>query len=443
MKHQRIAFISEHASPLAIIGNVDSGGQNIYVAELCKKLGACGYEVDIFTRKDDAAQSEIIALCHHVRVVHITAGPETFIEKEQLLPHMQEFAGNMLRFINKQPHNYDLMHANFFMSALVASKVKAQTGIPYTVTFHALGLVRKAYQKEADRFPIERIAIEQMIVKDADSIIAECPEDKNDLMTFYDADPAKITIIPCGFSDKEFSPVNKALARRRIGVNEEDKIILQLGRMVPRKGIDNVIRALAKLADKEVKLLVVGGDYEGKCLRPTAEMQRLLNIAKEEGVADRVIFTGRKGRRELKYYYAAADIFITTPWYEPFGITPLEAMACGTPVIGADVGGIKYSVKDGVTGFLIPSKNPQALSEKIELLLGNPSLMQQMQAACIARVNKLFTWARVADAVSTHYHALLKEPAARASYSLFSLNMQHLNDLIATPVLAVAKGAGK
>ncbi len=409
MNTTRIAFISEHASPLAAIGNVDSGGQNVYVAELCKQLAAAGYYIDIFTRKDNIAQPETQMLCRNARVVHIKAGPETFVEKEKLLPYMQEFANNMHNFMKCNRITYDLMHANFFMSGLVASILKARTGIPYTITFHALGLVRKVHQKEADRFPEERISIESILVQDADSIIAECPEDRCDLITHYDAPAEKISIIPCGFSHEEFSPVDKETAREKLRLEKDEKIVLQLGRMVPRKGIDNVIQALALLPDDKVKLLVVGGEQSETDKTINPELQRLTDVARSNGVTDRVIFTGRKDRSELKYYYAAADIFITTPWYEPFGITPLEAMACGTPVIGSDVGGIKYSVKNGITGFLIPPKNPAALSEKIIEILNNPALQKKMSKECISRVNKLFTWKKVAQSVCLLYTSMIKQ----------------------------------
>jgi D-inositol-3-phosphate glycosyltransferase len=447
MKRKRIAFISEHASPLASLGSVDSGGQNVYVAELCKKLGDMGYAVDIFTRKDNIEQPPTVNWCNHVRVVHVKAGPENFVEKEMLLPYMDEFAQNMLTFINKEKISYKLMHANFFMSALVASKVKKKTGIPFTVTFHALGLVRKEFQKEADRFPAERIAIERMAVKEADTIIAECPQDRQDLIRYYDADPARITIIPCGFSHEEFHPIDKKMARQHLGLNIEDKIVLQLGRMVPRKGVDNVIRSLSRIqTDKNVKLVIVGGETDNPGNSLTPEQARLMQIAREEGVEDQLIFTGRKGRDVLKYYYAAADIFVTTPWYEPFGITPLEAMACGTPVIGSNVGGIKYSVKDGVTGYLVPPKNPQALADKISILVNDDILLSQMQINSIKRVNTLFTWKKIAESVHLLYTGMKEKPVQspslmylRKAGKKLAGNMEHLEQLLMQPLMPSLK----
>lgn len=408
---KRVAFISEHASPLACLGGVDNGGQNVYVAELSKELAKAGYAVDIFTRKDNVSQPQVVEWVPNVRVIHIKAGPEECIEKEALLPYMHEFADNMIAFINSWQWHYDLMHANFFMSALVASIVKKVLQIPYVVTFHALGLVRLAHQKEKDRFPRERHDIEKFVVDDADMVIAECPQDHDDLINYYKADPARITIIPCGFNPKEFYPIDKAQARKHLKLRNDEKIILQLGRIVPRKGIDNVLRAAGHLRKKvnNMRVVVVGGDSDTPNPVTTPEFARLQKIVAEEKITNQVTFTGRRSRDVLRYYYAAADVFITTPWYEPFGITPLEAMACGTPVIGANVGGIKYSVADGKTGFLVPPKDPAALALKMEELLTNSKLQTAMSQYAVKRVNKYFTWSRVAISVTRLYEDVLAE----------------------------------
>ncbi len=406
---KKIAFISEHASPLATLGGVDSGGQNVYVAELPKQLVKLGYNVDVYTRKENDAIDEIINWLPGIRVIHVKAGPEKHVPKEELLSMMDEFAQNMLSFIRRSHLNYELVHANFFMSALVASKVKKELGIPYVVTFHALGLVRKKHQKDMDKFPPERIEIERRIINEADHVIAECPQDKEDMIQLYSARPGKISIVPCGFSAKEFYPVDKTCARRILNFSKDEKIILQLGRMVPRKGVDNVIKALGELKRKNqsMRLVVVGGEDDRPDPLLCPEIARLQKIAMEEGVASSVVFTGRKQRDVLKFYYAAADLFITTPWYEPFGITPLEAMACGTVVIGSNVGGIKFTVEDGVTGFLVPPHDPSALAQKIETLIGDEKLLATMHHNSLKRVNKYFTWRGVAASCHQLYEKII------------------------------------
>ena len=401
----KIAFISDHASPIAALGGVDTGGQNVYVGELAYQLARKGYEVDIFTRWEHPQLQQVVQWRNGVRVVHIKAGPVECIPKEQLLPYMADFRENMLSFIREEQIHYDLIHANFFMSALVALELKALLHIPFVVTFHALWHVRRIHQGEQDKFPPERLDIETAAIKQADYVIAECPQDREDLIKYYHAPADKIRVVPCGVNTEEMFPVDQRLARMRLKLPQEDFVLLQLGRMVQRKGVDNVIEALTKLkyTGARTRLIIVGGEEEVCGLGYNPEIARLKQLAKDLGVQHAVTFAGRKGREELKYFYAAADIFITTPWYEPFGITPLEAMACGTPVIGADVGGIKYSVLDGKTGLLVPPKDPRALAEKInELLLRRP-VLEEMGRNGIKRVQALFTWQRVAQLMSRLY----------------------------------------
>jgi glycosyltransferase involved in cell wall biosynthesis len=436
---KRIAFISEHASPLATLGGVDSGGQNVYVAELPKQLVKLGYNVDVYTRKDSEAINEVISWLPGIRVIHIKAGPEKVVPKEKLLSLMEEFAVNMIAFIRQEEVCYELIHANFFMSALVASKVKKVFQIPYVVTFHALGLVRKIHQKEMDQFPAERIEIERCILRNADHIIAECPQDKDDMICLYHAPPENISIVPCGFSAKEFYPIDKKKARRILNFNENEKIILQLGRMVPRKGVDNVIQALGEIKKnkKSLRLVIVGGEHDtpDPCLCP--ELARLQKVAAEENVQSSVVFTGRKQRGVLKFYYAAADIFITTPWYEPFGITPLESMACGTPVIGSNVGGIKFTVDEGKTGFLVPPHSPKALAEGIENLIANEKLLSSMQHNSVKRVNKYFTWKSVANSCHELYEKIIrinrKEVRHTSLINIDNFNFQNAGMLLKDP----------
>jgi D-inositol-3-phosphate glycosyltransferase len=402
----RIAFISEHASPLSEPGGVDCGGQNVYIDRLACHLARLGYCVDIFTRWDDPAKKRIVRYRSRVRVIHVRAGEKKRIPKENLFQHMDEFCEDMVRFIRKSHFGYRLIHAHFWMSGYVAACIRRLLGIPFVITFHALGKIRRLYQGAADGFPDARFATEEMIVRTADRIIAECPQDKEDLMIHYYAKEEKIRMIPCGFDGDEFYPMNRRKCAERLGLDPEERIILQLGRMVPRKGVDNVIRATAcflRKRDMPLRLVIVGGESETPCPVATPEIGRLRSIAGEEKISDRVSFVGRKQRSLLRYYYNAADVFISTPWYEPFGITPLEAMACGVPVIGSNVGGIKYSVEHDKTGFLVPVNDPGILAERMWEILRNPMLQRAFRARAIERAHRLFTWESVAREVSALY----------------------------------------
>ena len=409
---RNIALISEHASPLASAGGVDSGGQNIYVAQVARHLARLGFSVDVFTRRDNAEVADVVSVEPRLRVVHVPAGPAKFVRKEDLLPLMDSFYEGVREYALAR--HYQLVHANFFMSALVAAQLKQELGVPFVITFHALGRVRRLHQNDADQFPPERIAIEDACIAQADAVIAECPQDEADLTTLYCADPARIRVIPCGFDKAEFWPIARPFARRALGLDPKERIILNIGRLVPRKGVDNAIRALGRLARGHgvtAKLVIVGGNSDVPCPVLTPEIGRLRDLAAAEGVADRVLFTGRRSREFLKLYYNAADIFVTTPWYEPFGITPLEAMACGTPVVGAEVGGIKYSVADGFTGCLVPPNDPDALAASLAKLYHDPDLRKQFGRNAIDRVHEQFTWGKVTASIATLYQDVLARGA--------------------------------
>ncbi|MEH2066675.1 MAG: glycosyltransferase [Nostoc sp.] len=420
-----IALISEHASPIGTFGGVDSGGQNVYVGQLAKHLVALGYKVDIFTRRDSEELPEIIQWMDNIQVINVPAGPAKYVRKEDMLPYMEEFTAYILNFCQKPPEStqekdslcicqktpkYDLIHANFWMSALVGAEIKRVLSIPLVVTFHALGRVRRFWQGDTDEFPDRRFVIEDRIVAEADHIIAECPQDEQDLLCLYNADKEKITIIPCGFDPSEFWQVNQTTARKKLGLPLNENLILQLGRLVPRKGVDTVIRAFGCLVKEygiPTRLLIVGGESEEPDPQLTPEINRLQIIASEEGIESQVTFVGRRHREVLKYYYSASDVLVTTPWYEPFGITPVEAMACGTPVIGSKVGGIKFTVQDGETGYLVAPNDPDAIAERIAHLYKNPQVLHRLKGQAIQRAHQMFTWKQVTSAVAALYEEVI------------------------------------
>jgi phosphoheptose isomerase len=406
----RIGLISDHASPLTLLGGIDAGGQNLYVGQLAKYLAAAGHEVDVFTRRDKEQLPAAAEWLNGVRIVHVPAGPPDYVRKEEMYGYMPEFAEYVTRWCKRQRRPYDLVHANFWMSGLVATELKRALDIPFVITFHALGRVRRQWQGESDGFPDERFAVEDRAVEEADHIIAECPQDEEDLIRLYNAEPARINIVPCGFEPSELSPISKELARVILGLPVDEPVVLHVGRTVQRKGIDNVIRGFARLRSDygvAARLIIVGGTSSDSDPRVRDEALRLERIAREEGVAENVSFAGKQGREVLKYFYSAADMFATTPWYEPFGITPVEAMACGTPVVGSNVGGIKFSVRDGETGYLVEPNNPDALAERMAQLYQNPKLMKVFSRQALQRARALFTWQKMSDSISEVYENVL------------------------------------
>lgn len=413
----RIAMISEHASPLAALGGADGGGQNVYVAQLARHLAALGHQVDVFTRREDPHTPEITGLCPGVRVVQVVAGPPQVVRKEKLLPLMDGFADEMRDFFTAHGAP-DLIHAHFFMSGLVGIELARAFGIPAIVTFHALGKVRRLHQQAADGFPDARFTIEERIVAEADRVIAECPEDERDLLTLYGADPLRLRMVPCGFDPQEFAPMPRDAARAALGLPQGVPILLQLGRMVPRKGVDTAIEALA-FAQRTARLLVVGGAAPEPDPAREPELARLIAVADKAGVRERVQFVGSRGRDVLKLYYGAADIFVTAPWYEPFGITPLEAMACARPVVASDVGGLRYTVAQGETGLRVPPRDPAALGAALRALIADPARAEAMGKAGLARVRERFTWRQVALQMEEVYRETI---AKRAGGSIARLD---------------------
>jgi D-inositol-3-phosphate glycosyltransferase len=412
----RIAIISEHASPLASLGGIDSGGQNVYVGQLSRSLSLRGHTVDIFTRRDDPRQRDSAHLSDTLRVIHVAAGPPCFIKKERMFPYMDEFTDSMRAlFCKAEP--YDVMHANFWMSGYVAMRLKQSFHLPFVITFHALGKVRRIYQQKQDGFPDIRFDVEQKIMDSADAIIAECPQDRSDMLDLYRVDPSKIVMVPCGHSHEEFEPMPKTEARRRLGWGNQDRIILHIGRIVPRKGIETVIHGFSHFIKsspekRRSRLVIVGGNGLNGDLSAEQEIERLRAIATRLDVADAVLFTGHVERNTLKLYYNGADVFVTTPWYEPFGITPVESMACGTPVIGSNVGGIKYTVRHGVTGYLIPSKDSAALHQTLNAFFADPERISSMSRQAVRQARR-FTWERIADMVGPLYTKVCSDAPCR------------------------------
>jgi glycosyltransferase involved in cell wall biosynthesis len=416
----RIALISDHASPLATPGSIDCGGQNVYVAHLARELAMAGHQVDIFTRRDAIGQKQLVRWRDNIRVINVPAGPAHHVPKEQLLPHVQAFARFTTRFARHQPARYDIVHANFFMSGMVAEHLRQALGIPFVITFHALGQVRRLAQGADDAFPPARMRIETQLMQQADRIIAECAQDQLDMERLYGASAARIEVAPCGFDPAELWPQDQREARAQLGLDANRFTVLQLGRMVPRKGVDTVIQATALLRCQhgiDAQLLVVGGDIHADG-RDGPEIARLRTLAERLGIPGHVHFVGKKPRAELRTWYSAADVFVTTPWYEPFGITPVEAMACARPVIGSEVGGIKSTVVDGGTGFLVPSRDPQAVAERLAALHRNPLLARSMGEAGLHRAYRHYTWRSVAQQVAAVYAAVLAETQPRATINL-------------------------
>ncbi|MGH2458658.1 MAG: glycosyltransferase [Chloroflexota bacterium] len=414
MTKPRIAMISEHASPIAVPGSTDAGGQNVYVDQVSRGLAGLGYLIDVYTRADDPALATVRAHGDGVRVISVAAGPRRPIPKDEIWPHIGEFLTSTTRLA--QEHGpYDLIHTNFWMSGWVGARLKDRLHLPMVAIFHALGAVKRRHQGEADPSPRERRAVERLVLDAANRVIAQCPDEVAELVASYDADRSRVRVVPSGVDVERFKPVPRSDARRELQLSDDERLVVYVGRLLPRKDVENLIHAVARLRDRvraPFRLIVVGGETESADLAREPEMRRLVEVAERIGVSGLVRFAGRRPSDRLRAYYSAADVFASTPWYEPYGLTPLEAMACGTPVVCSAVGGMTFTVADGVTGFLVPPRDPGQLADRLALLLTDDDLRARMARDARRRVEERFTWTTVASRTAAVYQELLAEARA-------------------------------
>ncbi|HVW41428.1 MAG TPA: glycosyltransferase [Amycolatopsis sp.] len=399
----KIAMVSEHASPLAALGGVDAGGQNVHVAELSAALSRQGHQVTVYTRRDDPSTPGVVRASGGYRVVHVPAGPARELPKDRLLPYMGEFAEFLRgRWDQDRP---DVVHAHFWMSGLASLLAVAGTGIPVVQTFHALGVVKRRHQGAADTSPPERIRLERMIAKRADRVVATCTDEVFELVRLG-VPRTRASVVPCGVDADGFSPGGPS-ARR--GAPHR---VLSVGRLVPRKGFDIAITALKALPDTE--LVIVGGPGEGE-LEHDPEARRLLGVARKLGVRDRLRMVGQVPREDMPALLRSADVMVCTPWYEPFGITPLEAMASAVPVVASAVGGLIDTVVDGVTGTLVPPRDPVRLASAVRELLADPTLRERYGLAGYDRVHARYSWDRVGADTLRAYHHVVSVPVLESA----------------------------
>jgi glycosyltransferase involved in cell wall biosynthesis len=391
----RIDLVSEHASPLAAIGGVDAGGQNVHVAALAAGLAQRGHEVTVHTRRDDESLPERVVTQDGYNVAHVPAGPPRELPKDELLPHMTEFARVLREQWSAAPP--DVVHAHFWMSGLAAVEAAADLPTPVLQTFHALGSVKRRHQGDADPSPASRIDLERGLCRDVDHVVATCSDEVFELRRIG-LPRHRATIVPCGVDTSAFTP------RGPVAPRSERRRLLVLGRLVERKGQDDAVRALRAVPDSE--LVVVGGPPPD-AIDADPEVRRLRAVAAEEGVADRVVFAGAVPRADVPAWVRSADVVLAVPWYEPFGITPLEAMACGRPVVATAVGGLVDTVVGGVTGDLVPPRDPARLGEVLAALLADDERRAAYGAAGMRRVRARYRWNRVVADTEAVYRQVL------------------------------------
>jgi D-inositol-3-phosphate glycosyltransferase len=407
---RRIAVISMHTSPTASLGQNGNGGLNVYVREVATSFSDRGIATDIFTRRQSADDPLIEPLAAHSRVIYLPAGRG--LDKYSLYQMVPSFAGGIADFAEREGVSYDLLFSHYWLSGEVACLLRPLLARGWAHIAHTLGLVKnQALAEGAHPEPGLRIRIEGEIAQQADLLIASTQDESADLANLYRADPGRVVVVPPGVDLSMFQPIDRDAARREIGYGP-GRLLLFVGRLERLKGVEVAIRALALLRDRshdDVRLLVLGEDSRDG---DESETERLRAVVAELGLRDRVDFLGSVAHHELAYFYSAADVCVMPSYSESFGLVGLEAQACGTPVVGSDVSGLRSVVRDGVSGYLIADHDPASYAERIGRLLDDPELAQQMGRHGLLLAQR-FSWKRTADRLEELFDGVIKRTQVR------------------------------
>jgi D-inositol-3-phosphate glycosyltransferase len=379
-------------------GSKDSGGMNIYILEMAKRLADRGVQVDVFTRHHDPLDPQIVVLAPNYRLIHLPAGPPS-LDKSGVYELLPQFTSQMRRFCVANRLNYDIVSSHYWLSGLVGMRLALEWGVPHTTSFHTMAEMKRRGRPEESEVA-QRDSSETDIARSADSVVVWTEHERAAVAEYCAVDPEKINVIPPGVDLTRFRPISELQSRDHLGYGDELNILF-VGRLEPLKGLDNLFRAVASLEGlAKITLNVVGGDENSQ------EKARLQTLAIRMKLTQSVNFIGSVSQDELPYHYNAADVCVLPSHYESFGLAALEAAACGRPVVASDVGGLPTIVKSGATGYLVPAKQSDVMAERLCELLGDDVMRVRMGAA--ARVHaEMLSWDRSTDALLDSYRKLI------------------------------------
>lgn len=411
-----VAMLSYHTCPLATLGGKDTGGMNVYVHQLTRTLGKLGVRVDVFTRSQDEHVPHVLHdLGYHNRVVHIPAGPEFPLPKAELERYIPKFVHGIKSFAESKNIQYDLIHSHYWMSGLAAIELSQSWNIPFIHMFHTLVLMKNRIAQSPQEMEGEyRILGEKKVISKANRIIAATLAEKSQLEFLYEAPSSKISVIPPGVDTRHFYPIPKDEAKEVVGVPDDSHTILFVGRIEPLKGIDKLIQAIAIIQNNgELRccphnLVIIGGEPNAKPEDMNAEMARLQDMVEDLGIENFVIFLGKQDQQMLPYYYSASEIVVMPSHYESFGMVALEAMACGTPVVASQVGGLAFLVRDGETGFVVPGNDVHLLAKRLIELIKDKDLRNKLGNKS-AEYAQLYAWENISEKMIEVYRQVLEK----------------------------------
>ena len=408
----RVAVISVHTCPLARLGSSETGGMNVYVRELSRKLGAAGVAVDVFTRRQDSGTPEVVEFGENARVIHLPAGPVGPNDKYQVVQHLSQFALEISDFRQRAGAQYDLVHSHYWLSAPVAVGLAHRWQLPLVTMFHTLGRMKNQVSEDGhEREHASRLDVEQVAMHASDLLVAASPTDMEQMVSLYGAVPSRIRIVPGGVDTELFRPLARQPARAALGFGPE-KQLLFVGRIQRLKGLDLLLQSFRKLLDgwrhgPSPRLTIVGGGVPDEEPNPeSVEIVRLKRVAEELGLDGLVRFAGAVPHDELPSYYSAADVVVVPSLYESFGLVALEAMACGTPVVASRVGGLQWTVRDGKTGYLVSGATVDGFASAATALLADESLRMRMSRSAV-QVAQGFSWKVAAERTLDLYGELV------------------------------------
>ena len=397
-----IAMISIHSCPLGVLGGRDTGGMNVYVRELARELAKRGHMIDIYTMAHQPQHGPPINLGQNVRIIHLKTGVNEDMPKLAIYDYIQRFACGAEDFRKYNQMEYDLIHSHYWLSGLIGKQLQALWHIPHLAMFHTLGAVKNSIGIGEDE-PELRIESEREVVDSCDRIIASTAREREELIKYYGASPDKITIIPCGVNLDLFKPIDKGIARKELGLDHQ-KIILFVGRIDPLKGLGQLLGALNYIeGEKPPVLMIVGGDEHSR-----GQVQALQRMAQVLDIEDRVTFVGSVAQEKLPLFYSAADICAIPSYYESFGMVALESLACGTPIVATDVGGMRRIINQSEMGHVVGDNSPHNLASEISQFLSNGEVWAQHVKIRRDRMTE-FSWTTIADMILHEYDRLLDD----------------------------------
>jgi D-inositol-3-phosphate glycosyltransferase len=416
VRPRRVAVLSVHTSPLEQPGTGDAGGMNVYVVETATRLAERGVEVEVFTRATSSDLPPAVEMAPGVTVRHLTAGPFEGLSKEDLPAQLCALTSGVLRAeASHEAGWYDAVHSHYWLSGQVGWLASERWGVPLVHTAHTLGKVKNLALADGDApEPLRRLVGEQQVVEASDRLVANTSQEAGQLVDLYDADPGRVVTVAPGVDLERFRPGEASGARTRLGVPPDAVLLLFVGRIQPLKAPDVLLHAAARMLQRDPGLrdrlvvAVVGGPSGTGLLEPTA----LQDLAHSLHIADVVRFEAPTpsgpGQDRLRDWYAAADVVAVPSHNESFGLVALEAQACGTPVVATDVGGLRTTVRDGVSGLLVPGHGADewaaALSRAVQQ-------RRRLSPGAVAHAAG-FSWERTADGLLATYRDALADRAA-------------------------------